>query len=971
METFLQNTAKYLYGKYGDRLSDCAVIFPNRRAGLFFARHLSGIIEKPLWLPGMFTISDLMEEVSSLKRYDPVSLSFELYTVFRKVTGSLESFDEFYTWSEILLADFDEIDKNMVDAPALFRNLSDLKNLDDRFDYYTAEQIEAIRGFWSTFNPGSHTLHQKEFIRIWEALPEIYSGYKKHLSERNLAYEGMIFSHVAKKVNDGTVKMPDYYRYFIAGFNALNQCEKIFFDFLQREGMAEFFWDYDEFYTLEPSHQAGVFMRGNLSRYPHSGFIQNNTSIREGKKEIDIIAVPSNTGQTKTLHGLRDMFGENEPLNTAIVLPDEGLLLPVLSSLPDVAGEINVTMGYPLKDTSIYGFIMNLLNLHRNSRIPGSEGPRGEPGEVLFHYRDVLALIRHPDFACENDAVYTGLIKEIREKNHLYLGGSHCGLSEFGKIIFRMVPTDIRFTDYLIDILMFMVKFNKNNPATDEKNSIYLTKKEFIYKTFTSIGRIREIFAGSETGLRFETLVKILKKVLSGVRVPFYGEPLGGVQVMGVLETRALDFENVIIMSVNEGIFPAAQTGSSFIPYTLRKGYGLPVGEEQDAVYAYYFYRLLQRTRRMILVYNTHSDGLFTGEMSRFIYQLKFDGGFNIRERSLVFNMLQNREVPVYIEKTAGIMNQLKTYTGDGPDGRYLSAAAINSYLDCTLKFYFRYIAGLYEPDAVIEEIDMAAFGNLFHHAAQTMYAPFAGRELKGRDIDTLLANRDEIETFVYRAFSRLQNGHGNTGNDNKIKEPGGIDLIISGVLVTYLQQLLMVDRKLVPFRIEALEGKYSGKIEVEQEGEKLVVRAGGYIDRVDLDSGTIRVVDYKTGNDDADFKSVESLFKRGDSKRRRAVFQTFFYAWLYLENSGTGSRISPLLYQMRKSFGNEQMVIFHKPGTGVNIPVLDFRDYHQEFAAGLKSVISELFDEKVGFSQAEDTDICRYCPYSRLCHRE
>jgi hypothetical protein len=987
METFLRNTAEYLYGKYGDKLSDCALVFPNRRAGLFFTRHLSSLIDKPIWLPGMFTIADLLEEVSTLKSSDPIKLNFELYRVFQTVTKSRETFDEFYNWGEILLGDFDEIDKYMVDASALFKNVSELKNLEDQFDYLSREQVEIIRSFWGTFRPGDHSVHQKEFLRIWEALSGIYTNYKQHLFDRELAYEGMIFSHAAQKVLDGTVKLPGFDKFFIAGFNALNECEKVFFDYLQKEGRVEFFWDYDELYTLDPSHQAGIFMRENLKRYPHTGFVQESRNIENTVRDIEIVAVPSNSGQPKILSAIRDLFSGDDPNKTAVVLPDEALLLPVLSALPGEISDINVTMGYPLKDTPVYGFVMHLLSLHKNSRkggVSNKENSRSKDDAGLkFHYKDVLALLQHPDYAERDENITAGIIKEIREKNLVYVSESQFSSSEFGRLTFRRAPDDILFTDYLIDVLMFIVKHQHDTGSSDDDSSVSFPEREFIFRVYTGIGRLRDILDESQTTLRFDTLTKLLKKVLSGIRVPFYGEPLGGLQVMGVLETRALDFENVIWMSVNEGVFPARQYGSSFIPYTLRKAYGLPGSEQQDAVYAYYFYRLLQRTRRMTLVYNTRSDGLFTGEMSRFIYQLKFSSLFNVSERSLVFNLMQPPERPVFIEKTDGIISRLMEYTDAGPDGKYLSAAAINSYMDCSLRFYFRYIARLPEPDTVTGEIDMAAFGNLLHTAAQLMYTPYIGKELQAPDIDNLREDKAGLEKLVRDAFSKvLKEGSGVGSVDAAFEVEGGkadvgagslltgINLIISGVLVTYLRQLLLVDRKLVPFTIETLENKYFGKIPVGREEERFNVRTGGFIDRVDRVAGMVRVVDYKTGGDDADFKSVQSLFERGDSKRRKAVFQTFFYAWLYLENSSSKPRVSPVLYHVRKFFGDQPLVISQKPGGIVVNPVWDFAPYSEEFEAGLESVMTELFDPKTGFSQAGDRDICKYCPYSKLCHR-
>jgi CRISPR/Cas system-associated exonuclease Cas4 (RecB family) len=448
------------------------------------------------------------------------------------------------------------------------------------------------------------------------------------------------------------------------------------------------------------------------------------------------------------------------------------------------------------------------------------------------------------------------------------------------------------------------------------------------------------------------------------MRIPFHGEPLGGLQVMGVLETRAMDFENVVWLSVNDGIFPAERHGSSFIPYSLRKAYGLPLSEQNDAVYAYYFYRLLQRTRRLTLVYNTRCEGLFTGEMSRFIRQLKFDRRFKINERNLVFSLLPADHKPVCIDKTTDIISSMKRYATETGGNKFLSPGAINTYLDCSLRFYFRYIAGLPEPVEVKEEIDMAGFGNLLHRSAQLMYTPFTGKLVSARDIDSLIKSKGRIENYVNEAFLEL------TGGGSPGKTPGGMNSIISGVICTYLAQLLRRDRDIAPFRVEALEKKYFGRINVNVNGLNLSVNLGGVIDRVDRVQGITRVVDYKTGGDEPDFSSIGSLFARGDPKRRKGVFQTFLYAWLYSFNTVNSSPVTPVLYLVKKFFGDQPLHISEKSGRTTKKPVMDFDGYKGEFEENLRLVVADMFNPQSRFEQAENHDVCKYCPYKKLCHR-
>ncbi len=997
MDAFLKNIASYLYRKYGNALSDSALVFPNRRAGLFFTRYLSEIIDRPVWLPAVVNISDLMQSASSLQPADPITLNFELYRVYRSVTGSRESFDEFYNWGEILLADFDEIDKYMADAVALFRNVTELKKLEEQFDYLTPEQVEAIKSFWKSFSHADKSPQQKEFLRIWETLAEIYVKFKELLAGRGIAYEGMIFRDVALAVEKEALPALPYQKIFVAGFNALTECEKRLFDYLRKMDKAEFFWDYDEHYTARQGHQAGFFMRDNLSRYPHTGFSQEISNIKKSSPSAEIISVPSNSGQAKLLGTLGGIFKGDDPAATAIILPDESLLLPVLSSLPGEVTDINVTMGYPLRDGPVYGFVLNLISLQKNCRTD-------ETGNLLFHHKDVLALSQHPCFIKASPRFSRKLAIDINEKNLVCIDSSYLNGSVFGGLVFRWAREDLAFLDYIGEILTYIAKTSVNNAvragdggkdtkrgddaagasgienadratavggretedADDNAGSDGFPEREFIYRLLNGLRRLSDILENSETEIRFDTLVKLMKKVLHGIRIPFNGEPLGGVQVMGVLETRALDFENVVWLSMNEGVFPAMQTGSSFIPFSLRRGHGLPGNEQHEAVWAYYFYRMLQRARRTIIVYNTRSEGLFTGEMSRFIYQLKFDRQFHVSEKSLVSNLLPPDNKPVRIEKTPDIMRMMERFSGNAEGSRYLSPGAINAFADCSLRFYFRYIARIPEPGQIVEEIDMAIFGNIMHKSAQLIYEPFAGNLVSAEDIGSLLADGEMIEQNVIKAFSEVMPGGANRENDGLT----GMNKIISGVIITYIREMLERDIHLAPFTIVALEKEYRASLTVYSENRELTLNLGGIIDRVDEVSGTLRVVDYKTGGDEPDFKTVESLFERGNSKRRKAVFQTFLYAWLYLENSDRLTPVSPVLYQIKKFFGREQLVIFEKPSRSLKKPVNDFAVYREEFENRLRMLLADMFNSQTPFDQVDDHEVCKYCVYNKLCKR-
>lgn len=985
MQLFLKSVAGYLYGKYGQDLQQTALVFPGRRAGLYFRNHLAGIIKKPVWLPRVMTISDLMKDLSGIQVADPITLNLKLYHVFRSVTGSSESFDRFYNWGEVMLADFDEVDKYMVDAGNLFSNIRSLKEIDNRFDFMTDDQVELVRQFWGSFNPQSPSYHQKEFLWIWEALPEIYNGFRSRLSEEGIAYEGMMFRHVAEKVPDCLSGIGTE-RFFIAGFNALNECEKRLFDHLLKTGRAEFFWDYDELYTASSGHPAGYFMHENLKRYPHRGFTGDVTNLTENPPEIEIVAVPSGTGQAKVLNEIEvPGAGAEESSQTAVVLPDESLLLPVLSSLPDNAGVVNVTMGYPLRETSLYGFVMLLAGMH-------SASFTNDHGNVSFPAREVISLLRHPDYPGGDSEAAARVANMIKNNNMVFVSADLAGDGETERLVFRRVAGELGFLDYLLEILDHMGSLRsaasdaeigagqqgnvagKDRPGRDEtvegsdepgrnNENVVFSGREFFMALRSALERLKDILDGSGISLRFGTLVKLLGKVLASVRIPFYGEPLGGLQVMGVLETRALDFDNVVWLSMNEGVFPSVNTSLSFIPYNLRVACRMPRLEQHEAVYSYYFYRLLQRARKVTLVYNTRSDGMFSGEVSRFIHQLRYAGRFEVKRKSLVFSLFPPDRRPVYIEKTTGVMERLYDVAGTGSSKGYLSAGALNSFMDCSLRFYFRYIARLPEPEKVTGEIDMAVFGNLLHKAACFLYRPWTGKTVTSKDIDLMLTGEQAVERSVKRAFEVRDSGDGAVA-------ASGINEIVAGVMVSYLRQILERDRMLVPFTIQSLENSYMATTDIVSGGRNITVKAGGIIDRVDRTRGTTRVADYKTGGDDAVYRDLESLFAREDPDRKRAVFQTFFYSWLYLKQSGEREAVIPVLYQVKKLFTGVDMVIGEKPDRLPAKAVNDFRELYGSFGEHLKLLLEDLFNTGIPFIPTDNHDICRFCAYRELCHR-
>jgi len=519
-----------------------------------------------------------------------------------------------------MLNDFDDIDKYLVNPEDLFKNLKSLKSIQDQFTYLSDEQIEAIKQFWQSFDPEKHSSHQDDFISIWNVLLNIYQSFNKRLNELGIAYEGMIYRDVTNKLKGNDIIGLTHQKYVFAGFNALNNCEKKLFNYLQNNKMADFYWDYDESYINNPYHEAGFFLRENISEFkaPVSFSSQNVFNSLLQEKNIEIISVPSDIGQTKVITKILQESTVNHidsPNKTAIVLADEDLLVPILHSVPDSIDNVNITMGYPVNNTPIYSLLEHLIDLQKNAKATKTE--------TRFYYKNVLAVLSHQYVNSQFQEEANQLIQFIKTNNKIVISNIELASCVFFQSLFIKVDSYQDLSEYLLNILHHIYNSLKKTGNEDTIHNPSL-EKEYIYHIYLSINRLKEVLEEQNIPIKMETYIRLVRKIIRNLRVPFTGEPLSGLQIMGILETRLLDFENLFICSMSEGVLPKTEASLSFVPYSLRKGFGLPTIEHQDAIYAYYFYRLIQRAKNVTLMYNSSSDGMKTGEMSRFLYQLKF-----------------------------------------------------------------------------------------------------------------------------------------------------------------------------------------------------------------------------------------------------------------------------------------------------------------------------------------------------------
>ena len=957
MQPFLQLVAHDLYTKIGNDLSRTVLVFPNKRANLFFNEYLAEESDQPIWSPAAMSISDLLQKLSVQKTGDPIRLVCELYKVFKEETESRETLDDFYFWGELLISDFDDVDKNMVDADKLFSNLQDLKNLMDDYEFLDEEQEEAIRQFFQNFSIERRTELKEKFISLWDKLGIIYHRYRENLAELGIAYEGMLYRNVIEQLDTDRLK---YDKYVFVGFNVLNKVEKEFFQKLQKAGKAMFYWDYDLFYTQRISkHEAGEFIKRNLIDFPNE-LPESYFDIFRKPKKIRYISASTENAQARflpewvkaTQTHTTQIVSEKE---NAIVLCNEALLLPVLHSIPQDVQNVNITMGFPLAQTPVYSFINAAMELQTN-------GYRPDTGR--FTYEAVSKILKHPYTRQLSDHA-TRLERELTKTNRFYPLPSELKKDDFLTILFTPQSNIRELCDYLLRLIKSIsILYRKEGEYDDIFNQLY---RESIFQSHLKINRLYSLIESGELSVRTDTLKRLITKVLTASNIPFHGEPAIGLQIMGVLETRNLDFRNLIMLSLNEGQLPKAGGESSFIPYNLRKAFGMTTIEHKNAVYAYYFYRLIQRAENITLLYNTSSDGLNRGEESRFMLQLLVEGPHEITREYLEAGQSPQNTLEIQIEKTPEILRRLyRAYDTAQPESVILSPSALNTYLDCRLRFYYRYVAGLKTPDEVSAEIDSALFGTIFHLSAQLAYTDLTanGKMIQREDLERLLRDEIKLQGYVDQAFKQELF---KVAPEEK-PEYNGVQLINSKVIVSYLKQLLRNDLQYTPFEMVAMEKKVSEKITIQTALGPLTLRLGGTIDRMDAKEGTLRIVDYKTGGSPKIPANIEQLFTPSET-RPNYIFQTFLYAAIMSRNQPL--MVAPaLLYIHRAASESYSPVIEMGEPRKPKIPVNNFAFFEDEFRERLQALLEEIFDEKEPFTQTEDIKKCAYCDFKAICKR-
>ena len=951
-QTFLGEVARNLYEQYGDEISSLTIVLPSQRARLFFSDEISRLIDHPVWQPEYLSMDDIMRQASSYAIGEKIITITELYKVYSQYHN--ESFDKFYFWGEMLLSDFDLIDKYMIDADTLFRNLCDIKELEADLSYLTPEMRQIIHSFWSNFaDEETLTEEKRKFLAVWLSLSPIYHRFKERLCELGFAYTGMLYRSAVENIDKGQGEPDLKRRYVFVGFNALSECEKRVLKYISNNAEGcEFYWDYDSYYVDNKEQEAGKFLRENLSLLKAKVDITHDNFLNINKK-LSSISTISNVTQCKYVNTILREISPTLQFDkqTAIVLTDESLLIPLLHSLPqELSDDINITMGYPLRQTTAYTFVERVIELQKNIR-------KSSNAEATFYHTDVMGILSHPYLTERASEECEKIRKEILAGRYIRVNSNMLPDNELLSTIFYPTSSWSELSKYLLDTINIII----STPI--EKAEV--NKLQLSYLTILSeqITELSNCLNKCDIDISISTFTSLLKRHLQTIRIPFSGEPLHGLQIMGILETRNIDFKNVIILSMNDDNFPGNLMGApSFIPYNLKAAYGMPTPDHHEGVYAYYFYRLIQRAERVDMLYCSHSDEKTTGEKSRYIHQLNYESPYPIRQINFGVDVASATSKSIKIEKRGRTQEKLLEYISE-ENPRLMSPAALAPYITCPLKFYFASIAKLKSTEELSEEVDNPMFGNILHNAMQILYKTIEGVANPAEDLKRMLKG-DTIEKAVDEAISR----NFLKGNATTQEEYTGSLILVKNMVIKYIcQGVIPYDIKYNDFAVMHREEKITMQHDIG-DGRKVLL--GGYADRIDsLNDGTIRVVDYKTGKSHLEFNGIDSLFEGKNRAQFSNLTQTMLYSMVLKHNFSRN--VVPELYFVRY-MQNEDYTprLIDKAAEDREV---DYNTYAEEFEQTINNKLQELFNLNIPFEQCpeeESKEICAMCDFRTLCKR-
>ncbi len=945
MKDFLKYVAADLLKKFHGDFSDVAVVFPNKRASLFLNTYLVEESTRAMWSPHYITISDLFRNHSELVTADRISLIFELYKCYHNYIESEETIDSFYNWGEIMLADFDDIDKNMADADAVFSLTRDFGEMDN-LDYLSDKQKHDLKEYFS--NSAINSKLKTNFNHIYQHLAEIYHEFNKILKSKGLAYEGALYREVAENLENTNFK---YKKYIFVGFNMLQKVEESLFAHLKNNDKALFYWDFDKYY-ISPKNgmslEAGHYITRNLKLFPNallkteSDEIYNNLNNTDRPKDVSIISATTENAQARYITKWLDEDKIKSGRKTAIVMCDEMMLQAAIHCLPDNESlKVNITTGYPLQQTPVASFVSEITDLM-------TEGYDNEKGNYLMRY--VIPVLNHP-YTAQLAGNTHEIVSEFRSKSALRTTAEEvAGNDDFLKLIFNKRTIGDKISTYeitrnLSTILKYVASHFK------DESPLYAESLFRMYTLIQVLGDTLESYSDME--INISTYRKLVGQIVAATSIPFHGEPIDGIQLMGVLETRNIDFDNILLLSCNEGCMPKGINDTSFIPYTVRKGFGLTTVDHKVDIYAYYFYRMLQRAKNVSIVYNAATDGTHKNEMSRFVLQMIVEQNHNYHFMSLDTSVDTTCKKPNEVVKDEGIMHKLN-------DTKVISPSALNTYLRCGLRYYYKYIADIKEPDQIMSEkdVDYRTFGLIFHKAAELLYCDKEHRVYTESSIKTM-ATEANIHSVVSKAFtSELFDDKA----PESIDSLNGLQRILYNVICRYIRNLLKADMKRAPFEIVGTEARVEMDISLARGDLKI----SGIADRIDKKGDVTYIVDYKTGSEHlSSFKEINDLFDRTTDAAYDYYIQTILYSIAMAKEEGR--KISPVLLYISKFMEYDSYPVLEIGK--VPVEITKGCSEASDFMNNITCKLDELFSNKTSFIPTDNTDECAKCPYYALCY--
>lgn len=980
MVPFLKQVAKVYFENEREEMIDYCFVFPNKRSGVFFRHFLEEEAKGMTFIfPEISTIAEMVSSFSSLVEAPRLEQLFILYNEYKALSKDIADFDQFLFWGDMLLSDFNDVDRYLVDPHLLFVNLKRFKEVSA--NYLTDEQRELIARYWgdqfvhqSPDKFWNHLHHEEsteleaKFLKLWEVLDPLFNNFKKKLMDNGMATAGMLSRNAVDYLKLARTSVLPYRRYIFVGFNVLTLSEIKIFERLQARGCGDYYWDIASPAFKAKGNRAARFMRNNVKCFPSKYDINSEYTIPENYfPEIYITGVPSGIGQAKAAGQQLEQWvkdGEipnpENAIDTAVVLPDESLFIPMIHSVPPSITALNVTMGYPMKTTSFASFIAAIVSLHLRGR---------KSRDVWkYFYEDVKFVISHPFLQSIDKEGCERMLRLISEKR-LYMIPANVLMEQMPDVAFIFTP--ITNSNGVEEVYAYFRTLINSFSARIGRDDTYGVERFFLQAYGAALEELIEACRKWGIEMKDSTFIELLQRTISSVSINFTGQPLKGLQLMGVLETRVLDFDNLIMLSMNERVFPRKHYTRSFIPDSLRKSYGMATTDFQESIYAYYFYRLISRAKKVRLFYDARTVGTRNSEVSRYISQLIYlFPECKITHDVASYPMEIAEDEIISIQKTEEIMNRLRQYTIEG--GPNLSASSINTYINCPLQFYLQNVCGLNVEDEIVDYMDSSTYGTILHEAAEIVYKELRGTHSEVRITKEILDSitADKSKWKLEQLITRLINKHYNHFSKEELLTPlVGESKVLGHVMLHFLRKMFNEEKKIAPF--DFIDGEHEIKDRM-WISDDITINFRQYIDRIDRiyppdyhSTGLLRIVDYKTGEDKSSFSGMDDLFNPEKDDRAKAILQLMFYCNAYAAKQGVNAPIQPQLY-LFKTISNQGL----NPLKYGKEPFMDYREVNEEFMERFRGVIKEIFDPEVPFTQAKSDHWCKFCTFKDICRK-